>query len=72
MKIYENEKIKLNSWISRPNLGDSENTNGTAHASRSFWADIWVLDMATDVNTPMMQQNGSCHRSIFMPTEHTN
>ena len=26
----------------------------------------------SDVNTTMMQQNGSCHRSIFMPTEHSN
>ena len=29
MKIDENEKIKLNSWISRPKLGVSENKNGT-------------------------------------------
>ena len=28
MKIDENEKKKLNSWISRPKLGVSENTNG--------------------------------------------
>ena len=29
MKIDENEKMKLNSWISCPKLGVSENTNGT-------------------------------------------
>ena len=29
MKIDENEKMKLNSWISRPKLGVSKNTNGT-------------------------------------------
>ena len=29
MKIDENEKIKLSSWISRPKLGVSENTNST-------------------------------------------
>ena len=29
MKIDENEKMKLNSWISRLKLGVSENTNGT-------------------------------------------
>ena len=29
MKIDENEKMKLNSWISRPKLGVSEDTNGT-------------------------------------------
>ena len=28
MKIDENEKMKLNSWISCPKLGVSENTNG--------------------------------------------
>ena len=58
MKIDENEKMKLNSWISRPKLGVSENTNGT-DAHIPF---VWVLNMATDVNTTMMQQNGSCHR----------
>ena len=29
LKIDENEKMKLNSWISRPKLGVSENRNGT-------------------------------------------
>ena len=29
MKIDENEKMKLNSWIFRPKPGVSENTNGT-------------------------------------------
>ena len=29
MKIDENEKMKLNSWISHPKPGVSENTNGT-------------------------------------------
>ena len=55
MRIDENEKMKLNSWISRPKLGVSENTNGTEARIRSFWADIWVLNMAADVNTTMMQ-----------------
>ena len=29
MKTNWNEKMKLNSWISGPKLGFSENTNGT-------------------------------------------
>ena len=29
MNIDENEKMELNSWVSRPKLGFSENTNGT-------------------------------------------
>ena len=50
-----------------PKTGCFKNTNGTDERT-PFRADIWVLNMATDVNTTMMQQNGSYHRSIFMPT----